>query len=360
MGRSEKKREIPSSAWRVPENLTWFCLGWWTSALPVAGLGLGFGLIAGCATSAPSVSAAAEQERLVLQLRAKNAGYVRQIEELENRVFILEDQLDSWKLATEQKAPATLPARSRPSDAQDEGPDTVETTIVAEHAVEYAGEAVQVAISPGTHEAAGGPRPWLRLSSSSSSRERSARLVTAAAAPEPGFDPGHGLAGRAASDPLRLYREALGTLRAGRPDMALPQFRRFLDANPVHDYADNAQYWIGECHYAERRFSAAARAFRDVVERYPRGNKVPDAMLKLGFTLQAMGDEAGGRAVLESLARAFPKHDAARLASERLAHPEGSPSGSGGPPTFGTVLPLAAPSAAAAPTEPPRVGRVHR
>ena len=102
-------------------------------------------------------------------------------------------------------------------------------------------------------------------------------------------------------------------------------FRRFLEANPSHDYADNAAYWIGECHYDQRQFRAAERAFRDVVERYPHGNKVPDAMLKLGFTLQWLGDEPGGRAVLESLARAFPKHEAARMASERLAHPEPPP-----------------------------------
>jgi len=45
-------------------------------------------------------------------------------------------------------------------------------------------------------------------------------------------------------------------------------------------------------------------------------------MLKLGFTLLAEQQEAAGRDVLESLTRAFPKHEAARLAAYRLAHPD--------------------------------------
>ncbi|MES1172261.1 MAG: tol-pal system protein YbgF [Bacteroidota bacterium] len=283
-------------------------------------------VVTGCATSpgpAPTSPAAAEAERTVLDLRAKNAAAVRRIEELENRIFILEDQLDSRNLAAEQRAPATLPARPPIGDGaaggaagavapSDDRAGTIQTTIVAEHAVDYTGEAVQGAGPMSTESTAlwaeGSGRPQLRLSANRSQ-------VTARGNTVP----------RTTPDALREYRGALESLRAGRPQEALAAFDQFLQTNPQHDYADNAQYWIGECHYDQRHLRAAEQAFRRVVERYPRGNKVPDAMLKLGFTMQGLGDEAGGRAVLESLTRAFPKHGAARMASARLAHPEPDP-----------------------------------
>ena len=309
----------------------------------VLALVLALGVSSACATAPRSAPATVELERTVLDLRAKNGGNVRRIEELENRIFILEDQLDSRKLAAEQQSAAD-PADARASVAGDtrpaiaihpappgepvrasleEGAASSDTSIVAEQAVDYAGDAAQPGAASISLGAGAGSRPMLRLS-----------------APEPLPD-GRPVAlpRYAAADPLKIYRQALEMLRAGQQALALTGFRRFLDGNPQHDYADNAQYWIGECYYDLRQWKTAEREFRKVVERYPRGNKVPDAMLKLGFTLQVLGDETGGRAVLESLARAFPKHEAARLAIDRLAHPEPGLTPGGHTPTLGTILP---------------------
>lgn len=273
----------------------------------------------GCATAARPPVGEPDADRTILDLRAKNAGYVKRIEELENRVFILEDQLDSRALASEQRAPATLPGRPPARNAADPGErssteEPVQTSLVAEHAVDYAGEAAITAPAPTSGEpAANGKRPLLRLSASGAAVSR---------APEPRADARAGTPARPLAGSLKLYREALDILRAGHPEAARVGFRRFLDANPQHDYADNALYWIGECEYAAGDLGAAERSFRTVVERYPKGNKVPDAMLKLGFTLQAQGDDGAGRAVLESLTRAYPRHEAARLAAARLAQPD--------------------------------------
>jgi tol-pal system protein YbgF len=138
------------------------------------------------------------------------------------------------------------------------------------------------------------------------------------------------------AEPLRIYRDALEALRAGHHAAALSGFRRFLDRYPVHDYADNAQYWIGECYYDLHQYQAATREFRAVIERYPRGNKVPDAMLKLGFAHLALGQNADGRQVLDSLLRAFPKHDAAILAATRLTEP---PFGAKANVSLGAIVP---------------------
>ena len=279
----------------------------------------------------------------MVELRAKNAGYLQRIEELENRIFILEDQLDSRRIASEQRAPTVLPARiirgdgagtaaAAPETEAAAPIDDGESSLLAEQAVEYEGEALRTGDARDGRNprlsSAGVRRPQLR--SSAPEPEKHARLASS---------PSENVAA------LRRYRDALETLRAGNQKAALVGFRRFLDENPRHAYADNAQYWIGECFYDLRDYRAAEPAFRRVIERYPHGNKVPDAMLKLGFTLLASGQAPAATSVLESLTRAFPKHDAARLASFRLAHPEDEPVAStparvGGAPALGTVVPL--------------------
>jgi len=269
----------------------------------------------GACASAPPKANTADTDRIIAELRAKNAGDARHIEELENRIFILEDQLDSRRLAAEQRAPATLPPRKADAPvtaavsaprAPAATPSEEPSSVLAEREVEYAGAAAPGARAARAPAPTSAHRPMLRLG----------------AAPEPVEAHGEGGAG---VESLRGYRQALETLRGGNPRGALEGFRRFLDGNPRHDYADNAQYWIGECYYDLHEYRAAEPEFRKVIERYPDGNKVPDAMLKLGFTLLAEQQEAAGRAVLESLTRAFPKHEAARMAVYRLAHPDADP-----------------------------------
>jgi tol-pal system protein YbgF len=118
-------------------------------------------------------------------------------------------------------------------------------------------------------------------------------------------------------EPLKLYRAAYADLLAGRHDAAERGFREFVRRYPSHDYADNAQYWLGESFYDRKRFSEAAAEFRTVLERFPRGNKAPDAMLKLGYCELELG-QGDGRSTLEQLERTFPQTEAARLAERRL------------------------------------------
>src|SRR6185503_4710441 len=120
-------------------------------------------------------------------------------------------------------------------------------------------------------------------------------------------------------EPMALYRTAYDHLRGGRYTDAERDLREFVRRFPRHDYADNAQYWLGETFYARKVYPDAASAFRAVVERWPAGNKAPDALLKLGFTLLMMGDAPKGRTVLAQVSQHYPNTEAARLADRRLA-----------------------------------------
>lgn len=126
---------------------------------------------------------------------------------------------------------------------------------------------------------------------------------------------------RPAVDPARqalAYQAAFDLLKEGRYPESITAFEQFLANYPGGDYADNAQYWLGEARYVTRDFDAAARDFQLVIRQYPGSPKVPDAMLKLGYTQYELGQYAEARATLTELRRNHPNSTAARLAANRL------------------------------------------
>ncbi|HET9990640.1 MAG TPA: tol-pal system protein YbgF [Kofleriaceae bacterium] len=117
------------------------------------------------------------------------------------------------------------------------------------------------------------------------------------------------------------YRSAVELVKTGKHDEAVTALRAFLKTYPRHDYADNAQYWLGESFYARKDYQQALTEFRATIETYPRGNKVPDALLKVGYCYQALGKADKARAVLEQVVNLYPKSEPAALASKRLETP---------------------------------------
>ena len=81
----------------------------------------------------------------------------------------------------------------------------------------------------------------------------------------------------------------------------------FLDKNPDHALAGNAIYWLGETHYVQKEYKAAAKVFLDGYQKYPTGSKAPDNLLKLGMSLAAYGDTDSACKTFKRLLATFPK-----------------------------------------------------
>jgi tol-pal system protein YbgF len=117
------------------------------------------------------------------------------------------------------------------------------------------------------------------------------------------------------------YRAAVELVKSGSVEEATAALHEFLAKYPRHEYADNAQYWLGEAFYAHQDYQHALVEFRATIETYPRGNKVPDALLKVGYCYMALGQTEKARAVLEQVVNLYPKTEPAALASKRLETP---------------------------------------
>ena len=99
---------------------------------------------------------------------------------------------------------------------------------------------------------------------------------------------------------------------------AIPRFRVFLKKYPNSDFADNAQYWLGECYYGLKEYDQAILEFDAVRRKYPKGDKVPAALLKHGFALAELGDKVDARLILQELVDRFPQSEEAGRAKQRL------------------------------------------
>ena len=114
------------------------------------------------------------------------------------------------------------------------------------------------------------------------------------------------------------YERAFNLLKEGRYDLAVEAFKAFVQTYPKGRYTDNAQYWLGEANYVQRNFKTALSEFEQVVNNFPNSPKRPDALLKLGYTYQALGDNDKARLSLNSVRMNYPDTTAARLAGKRL------------------------------------------
>ena len=119
-------------------------------------------------------------------------------------------------------------------------------------------------------------------------------------------------------DPNDLYDQATQDLTQGRYALALQGFDEFVRRFGSHELADNAQYGIGECLFAQSKFDSAATAYQRVGENHPKGDKVPASLYKLALSQEKLGRASEAKQTFEDLVKRYPLSGEAQLASERL------------------------------------------
>ncbi|HNT57125.1 MAG TPA: tol-pal system protein YbgF [Syntrophales bacterium] len=120
-------------------------------------------------------------------------------------------------------------------------------------------------------------------------------------------------------DREKAYNDAYEAFKAGRYADARKRFEEFLAEHGKSEYGDNARFWIGECYYFEKDYERAILEYEKVITEYPRGNKVPNALLKQGLAFLELGDKNSGRLLLEKVIREHPNTSPARIAKIKLS-----------------------------------------
>lgn len=116
---------------------------------------------------------------------------------------------------------------------------------------------------------------------------------------------------------IQAYRTAHAAWRKEDTATCVDRFREFLQTYPESTYADDAAFWMADCHYKQAEYKKAVLRFDEVVRNYPAGNKASDALYRQGESLLKLGPgfrEAAKRA-FERVIKEYP--DSARATEAR-------------------------------------------
>lgn len=94
-------------------------------------------------------------------------------------------------------------------------------------------------------------------------------------------------------------------------------FRILIQREPTGAYADNAQYWIGECYYSLEDFESAVTEFQKVFT-FEENNKSDHALFKIAISYQQLGRYMKARESMERFLREYPDSDLAKQAQDFL------------------------------------------
>ena len=119
-------------------------------------------------------------------------------------------------------------------------------------------------------------------------------------------------------NPDQLFAAAYGDYSRGNYDLALSEFRQYVETYPTSEMADNAQYWIGESLFSKKQFNEAIAEFEKVSTLFPKGDKVPAARFKKAMALMELGQADASRAELTAIIKLYPRSNEAVLAKQQL------------------------------------------
>jgi len=103
------------------------------------------------------------------------------------------------------------------------------------------------------------------------------------------------------------YEFATSFLKVGDYSTAERAFREFVTTNPEHKLAGNAQYWYAETFRIRQLYTDAASAYLEGYQKYPRSEKAPINLLKLGVSMVQIGEKEQGCKMIEGVAKQYPK-----------------------------------------------------
>jgi tol-pal system protein YbgF len=131
----------------------------------------------------------------------------------------------------------------------------------------------------------------------------------------PGSAPGYGRGQQQAvlppsNSPKDEYDLAYGYILRRDYVAADEALRVFLQSHAGDPLVPQAHYWLGESQFQRQQYNDAAETFLDVYKKYPQSTKAPEALMRLGQSLAALGRQDAACASLGAVLQKYPKASA--------------------------------------------------
>ena len=108
------------------------------------------------------------------------------------------------------------------------------------------------------------------------------------------------------TSPEKQYEFARSFLKVGDYNTAERAFREFVKTNTSHKLAGNAQYWYAETFRIRQLYTDAASAYLEGYQNYPKSDKAPINLLKLGVSLVQIGEKDQGCLMITGVKKQYP------------------------------------------------------
>ncbi|MCT4533814.1 tol-pal system protein YbgF [Halodesulfovibrio sp.] len=116
-----------------------------------------------------------------------------------------------------------------------------------------------------------------------------------------------------------LYKSALQAFNERRYEDAQRMWSEYEKTYPKSKLAANAKFWQGEAYFQMKNYPRATLAYEEVIKKYSKSNKYPQALLKQGLSFLKQGKTNAGKFRLTQLVQNFPKSVEAKRAKQELA-----------------------------------------
>ena len=119
-----------------------------------------------------------------------------------------------------------------------------------------------------------------------------------------------------------IYRTGRDAYRERRYDDAVRHFDKILNMAPYSEWADNAQYWKGECYYGMGKYGQGLIEFAKIFA-FSRTEKADDAQLKIARCHLALGDRQKALEAFQKLLDEYPDSEYAATARREIGYLRG-------------------------------------
>jgi len=160
--------------------------------------------------------------------------------------------------------------------------------------------------------------------------QASADSLTKADQPEPAADRSKAVSMEPEAEPAQedtslppgakaAYQASLEVLLEDKdPLRSRGMLQGFIRRHPQSDLLPNAQYWLGETYYVRKEYRRSIQSFQEVLDRFPRHHKAPDALLKIGLARYSLGQKQAARQALQRIIQEHASSRAAQVAQRKL------------------------------------------
>jgi tol-pal system protein YbgF len=115
-----------------------------------------------------------------------------------------------------------------------------------------------------------------------------------------------------------LYSNGLRDITSGKYDLASSEFQDYLKYYGDTDLASNAQFYLGEIAYSQKKYDQAVAEYEKVLNNYPKSFKLAPARLKKGMALIELGQKTSGVRELREVVKRYPGTEEDRRARAKL------------------------------------------